>query len=130
MSAAQLGGAALIGWAAVGGGLGAAARYAVDTAVSSRWRRTFPLGTFLVNLTGSLVLGLLVGLASGPTTMALVGTGVLGGYTTFSTASVDTVRLARSGHRGTALAYGGGTMLATIAAALAGLWLGSVWATA
>ena len=98
--------------------------------MSSRWRRTFPLGTFLVNLTGSLVLGLLVGLASGPTTMALVGTGVLGGYTTFSTASVDTVRLARSGHRGTALAYGGGTMLATIAAALAGLWLGSVWATA
>ena len=123
--------AMLIGLAALGGGLGAAVRYAVDEWVTARWRRDFPLGIFLVNVTGSLVLGLVTGFvgsggagAAGWT--ALVGTGVLGGYTTFSTASVDAVRLARAGRGGTALAYAVGTMLATVCAALAGLWLGVV----
>lgn len=129
MSGAQTAGAALIGWAALGGGIGAALRYAVDVAVSSRWQRAFPLGTFLVNVSGSLVLGLLVGMTTGPTTLALVGTGVLGGYTTFSTASYDAVRLARDGRRTMALAYGVGTLLATAVAALLGLWAGSGWAT-
>ena len=118
---------ALVGLAALGGGLGAALRYAVDVAVSSRWRRTFPLGTFLINVTGSLLLGVLVGLGSGPAALALVGTGVLGGYTTFSTASVDAVRLVRSGRGGTALGYAVGTMLVTVAAALVGSWLGAGW---
>ena len=118
---------ALLGWAAIGGGVGAALRYAVDVAVSIRWRREFPMGTFLVNVSGSLLLGLLVGLAPGPTAIALIGTGVLGGYTTFSTASYDAVRLARSGHRGTALVYAVGTMLVTVVAAVAGVWLGACW---
>ena len=128
--------AVLAGWVALGGGLGSALRYAVDLAVSSRWRRTFPLATFLINLSGSLALGLLVGwwYAAGagpddPLLVALVGTGLLGGYTTFSTASLDAVRLARDGRLGMSLAYGVGTMLATVAAAAAGLWLGAGWAT-
>lgn len=129
MSGAQTAGAALIGWAALGGGLGAALRYAVDVAVSSRWQRTFPLGTFVINVSGSAILGLLVGLASGPTVLALVGTGVLGGYTTFSTASYDAVRLARDGRRTIALAYAVGTLVVTVVVALLGLWLGSRWIT-
>lgn len=133
--------AALIALAALGGGVGAALRYAVDEAVTARWRRggsrggprDFPLGIFLVNVTGSLALGLLVGLLAGPAAspgwFALLGTGLLGGYTTFSTASLDAVRLARSGRVGTALVYGVGTMVATISAAVLGLWLGGLSTT-
>lgn len=128
--------AVLAGWIALGGGAGAALRYAVDLAVSSRWRRTFPLATFLINLSGSLALGLLVGwfYASdvGPgwsLPVSVIGTGLLGGYTTFSTASYDAVRLARNGDLGMALAYAVGTMLATVGVAVLGLWLGAGWAT-
>ncbi len=119
----------VLGYAALGGGVGAAARYAVDEWVTARWRREFPLGIFLVNVTGSLLIGLLVGLAGplGAGAYALLGTGVLGGYTTFSTASLDAVRLARAGRGRTALGYALGTMLATVAAALLGLWLGALW---
>lgn len=130
--------AVLIGCAALGGGVGAALRYSVDTAVAARWRGTFPLGIFLVNVTGSLALGLLVGFvtpggtppeaAGVPDTdlvLALLGTGLLGGYTTFSTASLDTVRLTRSGQRGTALAYAAGTLVLSVSAALAGMALGA-----
>lgn len=120
----------LLGCAALGGGVGAAGRYAVDEWVTARWRRDFPLGTLLVNISGSLLLGLLVGVLGGQAApagaMALLGTGVLGGYTTFSTASLGTVKLALAGRVGAALAYGVGTMLATVGAALLGLWLGSL----
>ena len=118
----------VIGCAAVGGGVGAAGRYAVDEWVTGRWRRDFPLGIVVVNVTGSLVLGLLVGVLvsdrAGSAVYALVGTGVLGGYTTFSTTSLDAVRLARSGRIGSALGYAVGTMLATVAAAMLGMWIG------
>jgi len=117
----------MIGMAALGGGLGSALRYAVGTAVPLRWRRGFPSGTFLINVSGSLLLGLLVGTAPDATAVALIGTGVLGGYTTFSTASEETVRLMRSGHPRTALVYASGTMLVTVVAALVGLWLGAHW---
>jgi CrcB protein len=84
---------------AVAGGLGAAARFVLDGVVRARTnsRTTFPLGTFLINASGSLLLGLVVGLTSSqllPETLhAIVGAGFLGGYTTFSTASFETVRL-------------------------------------
>lgn len=123
--------AAAIGAIALGGGGGAAARYAVDTAISSRWKCPFPLGIFLVNISGSLLLGLVVGLLAAqgfPPGAALISTGVLGGYTTFSTASVDAVRLARDGRRLMALTYAVGTMALTVIAALAGLALGGLWA--
>jgi len=135
------GGAALAVWVALGGGVGAALRYGVDLAVGSRWRGRFPLAIFLVNVSGSLALGLVLGLGAGgmwsggmwsigsaaadvPLPAALLGTGVLGGYTTFSTASYDTVSLAREGRVGMALAYAVGTLVATTAAAGLGLWLG------
>lgn len=117
-------------WVALGGGVGAAARYALDRVVSARWRGRFPLGTFLVNVSGSLALGLLTGLlVDGSLPVVLLGTGVLGGYTTFSTASYDTVRLVRERRFGTAVVYGVGTMLSAVAAAALGLWLAGGWST-
>lgn len=117
-------------WVALGGGVGAAARYALDRVVSARWRGRFPLGTFLVNVSGSLALGLFTGLlVDGSLPLVLLGTGVLGGYTTFSTASYDTVCLVRERRFGTAVVYGVGTMLSAVAAAALGLWLAGGWST-
>ena len=79
-------------------------------------------------MTGSLLLGLLVGWASGHAAgdlVAIAGTGFLGGYTTFSTASVEAFRLVRTERRWAAAAYAAGTMVASVAAAVVGLWLGA-----
>ena len=134
------GGAVLAVWVALGGGMGAALRFAVDVAVTSRWRGRFPLAIFLVNVSGALALGVVLGLAGGGLVgggsdgeaslpVALLGVGVLGGYTTFSTASYDTVRLLREGRVGMSLAYAVGTMLASAVAAAVGLWLTGAWST-
>lgn len=74
------------------GGVGAALRYLVDNAVPTRTRARYPWGIVLVNLTGSFALGALTGAVSG-VWLTIVGTGLLGGYTTFSTAAVDAARL-------------------------------------
>lgn len=129
MSAAGLAVAASLGWAALGGGLGAALRYAVDRAVAARWAGEFPPGILLVNVSGSLALGFLVAVLPvdapwGPQVHALVGTGLLGGYTTFSAVSVEKVVRVRAGRLRSALGYAVGTMLATVGAASLGLWLG------
>ena len=112
----------------VAGGLGAVARYVVDAAVRSRSAVAFPLGTVVVNLTGSFVLGLLTGLAMAqllPDPVRLVaGTGFLGGYTTFSTATFETVRLVQERRVAAALLNGLSTLLATTAVAGVGLVIG------
>ena len=81
----------------VGGGLGAAARLALDGIIRSRVRTTYPVATTIINLTGSMLLGLVTGLVGQhmlPAAWQLIaGTGFLGGYTTFSTASFETIRL-------------------------------------
>lgn len=74
------------------GGVGAALRYLVDNAVPTRTRARYPWGIVLVNLTGSFALGALTGAVPGAW-LTIVGTGLLGGYTTFSTAAVDAARL-------------------------------------
>jgi fluoride exporter len=83
------------------GALGGPARYLVDIVVSDRRPGVFPWGTFVVNATGALLLGLLTGLAvhHGLPTSArtAVGTGLFGAYTTFSTFSYETVRLIEDG---------------------------------
>lgn len=74
----------------------------------------------LINITGSFALGLLTGTAGtslGPTGIAILGTGLLGGYTTFSTASVDTAHLWSGKGRRLSLFYAGGTGVLAIAAA-------------
>ena len=85
----------------LGGGAGAAARHGVGR-MTGNWSAItgWPLGTFAVNLTGSLFLGLLAGLAErglGPAIQLLLGTGVAGGYTTFSSLSYESVRMAEEG---------------------------------
>lgn len=119
---------------ALGGGVGAVVRYALDrwvTAAVGRGRvGGFPWGITLVNLSGSLVLGVLVGLgldASEATAVLWValGVGVLGGYTTFSTASLDTVRLARERRHWAALGNAVGTLGAAVALAIAGIAIGA-----
>ena len=88
----------------------------------------FPLGTFVINVSGSLVLGVLTGLgesgALGPSMVAVLGTGMMGGYTTFSTASVETVQLLRSGKTRTAVLNGLGMLVVSVGAAALGLLIG------
>ena len=92
-------------WVVVGafGALGALARYGVSGIVQRVWRTTFPIGTLVVNLTGALAAGLLLGLLTGrdvPDMLVLAaGVGFLGGYSTFSTWMVETVFAAESGGR-------------------------------
>jgi|HubBroStandDraft_1064217.scaffolds.fasta_scaffold691018_1 CrcB protein len=85
---------------AVAGGLGAVLRYVVDRAVQRHLRWTFPLGILVVNLSGSLVLGVLAGSAAhhgvSATWLTVAGTGLIGAYTTFSTFTFDTVHLLES----------------------------------
>lgn len=115
---------------ALAGGLGAAARFALDGLVSARTDGSLPWGTITVNLTGSFVLGLVTGLAGRhllPEDVATVlGAGFLGGYTTFSTASLETVRLLQEGRTTAGVLVGAGTLVTTAALAGLGLWLGSL----
>jgi CrcB protein len=86
---------------AAGGFVGAPSRYLLDRAVNRRVESDLPWGTFLVNVSGSFVLGLLTGLSLGnhlsPEAKALLGTGFCGAYTTFSTFTFETVRLIEVG---------------------------------
>lgn len=109
--------------AALAGGLGAASRYLVDVGIGRLLGTRFPWGILVVNLSGSLVLGLIVGAL--PDTAFVVGAGFLGGYSTFSTAMIDTVELWRRGERGPAVFNALGMLVLGILAALAGLLLGT-----
>ncbi|MGN6253413.1 MAG: fluoride efflux transporter CrcB [Solirubrobacterales bacterium] len=82
---------------AVLGGVGALGRFALDSAVSSRFGRDFPLGTLAVNVSGAFLLGLLVGASLHGDAYLLAGTAVLGSYTTFSTWMLETQRLGEDG---------------------------------
>ncbi len=79
------------------GGLAAIARFVADGAVQSRRLGEFPWGTLVVNLGGTFVLGMLVGLSTSHRTMELIGTATIGSYTTFSTWMLETHRPAEEG---------------------------------
>lgn len=115
----------------VAGGVGSALRFVVDGLVRARFRTVFPFGTAFINLSGSLILGVLTGLglsAVFPQEWVLVlGTGVMGGYTTFSTASMETVRLIQDREYRLALLNGFGILVATVLLGLLGLWIGSLF---
>ncbi len=112
------------------GGAGAVSRFALD-GVLRGWRSssfpwpTLPWPTILINVTGSLALGLLSGWViyrGGASDWKLVlGTGFCGGYTTFSTASFETVRLAQRGEARAAIGNALGTAVLTVGAAAIGL---------
>jgi CrcB protein len=120
------------GWVGfvVAGAVGAPLRYLVDGAISDRVEGGFPWGTFVVNVSGSLLLGFLTGLAlyhAFPATPKVVlGTGFCGAYTTFSAFSFETIRLLEEGAVGTALRNVAGTALICAAAAGVGLALATL----
>lgn len=110
---------------AVAGGAGAGLRYVLDRLITSR-RGSFPVGILVVNATGSFALGLLTGLGAviWPELAAVLGVGLLGGYTTFSTVSVESVLLAERRRWRDAAANLFGTLALAVAAAAAGVALG------
>jgi CrcB protein len=109
-------------WIGVGvfGAAGAYARFAVAAAVTARRPGAFPWGTFVVNLTGGFALGVLTGAGVTGAALFVVGTGFMGGYTTFSTWMVETQRLGEDAEIGLATAYLLGSMVAGLAATGAG----------
>jgi CrcB protein len=84
------------------GGLGAVARFAVDGLVEDRVSSEYPFGTLVVNLSGTFLLGLLVGLGASDRVQLLMGTATLGSYTTFSTWMLESHRSAQDGEPGLA----------------------------
>jgi fluoride exporter len=119
-----------IGLVALAGSVGACCRFVVDGIVRARRTTRLPVGTVVINVSGSLILGVLTGLVvyhHAPTTLTLVaGTGFCGGYTTFSTSSFETVRLLQQGETATALGNIALSVGGVLAAAAAGLALASI----
>lgn len=115
-----------LAWVGVGvvGAAGAYARFALAAAVTARRPSAFPYGTFVVNMTGAFVLGLLAGFAVEGNARLVFGTGFLGAYTTFSTWMVESQRLGEDGEWPVMWAYLLGSMAGGLAAAGAGWLLG------
>jgi CrcB protein len=100
---------------AIGGAIGSVLRYLTVSAIGTPW------GTAAVNVTGSFAMGVLfVALANRTQLSPLLMTGILGGFTTFSAYSLDTLRLYQAGQTATAALYAGGSVLLSLAAVAAG----------
>lgn len=112
----------------LGGGLGSLLRYGIGLLILSNFRMYFPLGTFIVNILGCFLLGLVLGLAEGkklisPEIALLFGTGFCGGFTTFSTFSLEGYRLIEDGEWMVFLGYTVGSIGISIMAAMLGIKL-------
>lgn len=108
-----------------GGGIGSLVRYLVGTAIAQRFGGRFPLGTFVINVTGSFLIGLLMTLLTEryvphPNWRLLLVVGFLGGYTTFSSFEYETFQSVRGGGHWLALGY----VLSSVVVGYAGVWLG------
>ncbi|OUC93009.1 fluoride efflux transporter CrcB [Streptosporangium minutum] len=111
----------------LGGAVGAPLRYLTDRAVQARHDTVFPWGTFTVNVTGSMILGVLAGAvlagAVGNAAQLLLGTGLCGALTTYSTFSYETLRLAETGAVFLAVANVAASVVAGLGAVFIGLTL-------
>jgi len=110
-----------------GGGIGSVARFALATWIGQRWGRSFPLGTFMVNIFGSFLIGLLMTLMAerfleNPQWRLLLVVGGLGGFTTFSTFQYETGKLAGDGE----LIYAALNIVLSVLAGFTALKLGEV----
>jgi fluoride exporter len=115
----------IVGSLAVGGSVGAVARYAISLALPTVTGR-FPWGTFVINISGSFVLGFLLivlieQFPMGRLARPVIGTGVIGAYTTFSTFMVEAVLLVRAGDPGIALAYLAASLVLGLVAVFVGM---------
>ena len=113
-----------------GAGLGGLARYVVGTSIMSKYGGRFPLGTFIINITGSFLIGVLMTLflerlQPHPAWRLFLVVGVLGGYTTFSSFEYETYQAVRDGARLMGLIYVAGSVVL----GYLGVWLGAVLAT-
>ncbi len=117
----------LVAGIAMAGALGAPVRYLLDGFVQDRTKGVFPRGTFVVNVTGSLILGFLAGVTLyhgfAATPRLVLGTGFCGAYTTFSTFTYETMRLAEERAFGAALKNALASLLVPAVAAAGGLAL-------
>ena len=109
---------------ALAGGVGAGSRYVLDRMITVSGG--FPVGILVVNVTGSFALGLVTGMGAflSPEVVLVLGVGLLGGYTTFSTVSVETALMAERRERVRAWANLLGTLALAVAAAAAGIVVG------
>ncbi len=109
------------------GASGAVMRFLLDAWTKQRWRSPFPLATVVINVTGSLLLGVLAGLVlfhdQSSMWQTVIGTGFCGGYTTFSTASFETVRLIQQGRRTLALSNAVVSLVLSVGACALGVAL-------
>jgi fluoride exporter len=108
---------------AVGAAIGAPLRYLIDRAIQARHDSVFPWGTFIVNITGSLILGVLAGLPTPGSAMAVAGVGFCGALTTYSTFGYETLRLTQDGARLFAVFNALGSVVAGLGAGSTGLIL-------
>jgi CrcB protein len=117
-------------WVALGGAAGAAARYGVAQWAGERWGWSFPWGTLAVNVTGSLAIGLvmtlLIARGADPAFRLLLVTGFLGGYTTFSAFSFETLTLLEARRWSAAAIYVAASVALGLLACAIGLVLGRI----
>lgn len=120
-------------WVVAGSAIGGGLRYFFSGLIAAHFGETFPWGTLFVNVTGSFVIGFFATLTSidgrvmvGPTARQFVMTGICGGYTTFSSFSLQTLNLARDDE----WLYAGGNIVASTALCLLFVWVGHVAAMA
>jgi len=116
-------------WIAIGGAIGSMARYGIGGLVSNKFGETFPWGTLVVNISGSFVIGILGAVTTPKGKMSpqsrvfatqLLITGVCGGYTTFSSFSLQTLNLLRDRE----WLYAGGYILLSVLLCMIAVWLG------
>ena len=107
----------------VGGCFGAIMRYVISIWISSIMNERFPWATFYINVSGSFLLGLCMGLDPRESIVLLCATGFLGAFTTFSTFSYEVVKLVTGGRIGTALLYVGSSVVLGISFAAGGYFL-------
>lgn len=114
-------------WVAVGlaGGAAAAARFLIDSAFASRSDHPFPFGILAINLAGTLVLGLVAGVALSGQALVIVAGGGIGSFTTFSTWILDSHQLAEAGHTHLVWLNVGLSLVVGFAAFALGHWIGS-----
>lgn len=119
-------------WVAIGGALGSVMRFWMSGAIAARFGETFPVGTLIVNILGSLLIGFAAGLNApdgrwiiSPAIRQFLMIGFCGGYTTFSSFSLQTLKLMQDRE----WLYAGGNILLSVALCLIGVWLGFLLAT-